>query len=100
WLRHHSPTPQGAIVVAVPSSDCHHDGGRDRGFSKFHRDGGGQSTTYSPTTAATAVGKAVVVAAVVVAVVLGRVMGGGCWLPWRGYGDGKMAGRNSGAGGK
>nr|GEW43413.1 hypothetical protein [Tanacetum cinerariifolium] len=26
-LRHHSPTPQGAAVVAVPSSDRHHDGG-------------------------------------------------------------------------
>nr|GEW65648.1 hypothetical protein [Tanacetum cinerariifolium] len=26
-LRHHSPTPQGAVVVAVPSSDRHHDGG-------------------------------------------------------------------------
>nr|GFA94415.1 hypothetical protein [Tanacetum cinerariifolium] len=26
-LRHHSPTPQGAAVVVVPSSDRHHDGG-------------------------------------------------------------------------
>nr|GEW79891.1 hypothetical protein [Tanacetum cinerariifolium] len=26
-LRHHSPTPQGEAVVAVPSSDRHHDGG-------------------------------------------------------------------------
>ncbi|GKF27690.1 hypothetical protein Tco_0094032 [Tanacetum coccineum] len=26
-LRHHSPTPQGADVVTVPSSDRHHDGG-------------------------------------------------------------------------
>nr|GFA50896.1 hypothetical protein [Tanacetum cinerariifolium] len=29
-LRHHSPTPQGAAVVAVPSSDRHHDGGLAR----------------------------------------------------------------------
>nr|GEW66043.1 retrovirus-related Pol polyprotein from transposon TNT 1-94 [Tanacetum cinerariifolium] len=27
-LRHHSPTPQGAAVVAVPSSERHHDGDR------------------------------------------------------------------------
>ncbi|GKB09883.1 hypothetical protein Tco_0843806 [Tanacetum coccineum] len=26
-LRHHSPTPQGAAVVVVPSFDRHHDGG-------------------------------------------------------------------------
>nr|GEU51633.1 hypothetical protein [Tanacetum cinerariifolium] len=26
-LRHHSLTPQGAAVVAVPSSDSHHNGG-------------------------------------------------------------------------
>nr|GFB70318.1 hypothetical protein [Tanacetum cinerariifolium] len=26
-LCHHSPTPQGAAVVAVPSFDRHHDGG-------------------------------------------------------------------------
>ncbi|GJY85882.1 reverse transcriptase domain-containing protein [Tanacetum coccineum] len=31
-LRHHSPTPQGAAVVAVPSSDRHHDGGKIRRF--------------------------------------------------------------------
>ncbi|GJS00065.1 hypothetical protein Tco_0316573 [Tanacetum coccineum] len=27
WLRRHSSTPYGAAVVAVPSSDRHHDGG-------------------------------------------------------------------------
>ncbi|GKB14807.1 hypothetical protein Tco_0848730 [Tanacetum coccineum] len=27
-LRRHSPTPHGAAVVAVPSSDRHHDGGK------------------------------------------------------------------------
>ncbi|GKC41404.1 hypothetical protein Tco_1059126, partial [Tanacetum coccineum] len=30
-LRHHSPTPQGAAVVAVLSSDRHHDGGNRSG---------------------------------------------------------------------
>ncbi|GJY23408.1 hypothetical protein Tco_0397066 [Tanacetum coccineum] len=34
-LRHHSPTPHGAAVVAVPSFDRHHDGGlaADRPYS-------------------------------------------------------------------
>nr|GEX19320.1 hypothetical protein [Tanacetum cinerariifolium] len=51
-LRHHSPTPQGAAVVAVPLSDRHHDGGKNskvfRRFYKLHRGSGGQSTTHSP----------------------------------------------------
>nr|GFC79891.1 hypothetical protein [Tanacetum cinerariifolium] len=34
-LRHHSPTPQGAAAVAVPSPDRHHNGGlaADSSFS-------------------------------------------------------------------
>nr|GEV41977.1 pyruvate, phosphate dikinase regulatory protein, chloroplastic [Tanacetum cinerariifolium] len=51
-LRHHSPTPQGAAMVVVPSSDRYHDGGKNsKGFGRFyklHRGGGGQSATHSP----------------------------------------------------
>ncbi|GJZ47930.1 RNA-directed DNA polymerase, eukaryota, reverse transcriptase zinc-binding domain protein, partial [Tanacetum coccineum] len=42
-LRHHSPTPQGAAVVAVPSSDRHHDGGEGVGYGDgLHGIGGGR----------------------------------------------------------
>ncbi|GJS36460.1 hypothetical protein Tco_0534842 [Tanacetum coccineum] len=51
-LRRHSPTPHGAAMVAVPSSDRHHDGGGSvvvvgdglvawRGCRRLCRGGGG-----------------------------------------------------------
>ncbi|GJV76493.1 putative reverse transcriptase domain-containing protein [Tanacetum coccineum] len=60
-LRRHSPTPHGAAVVAVPSSDRHHDGG-------LAADSPYWSATHGRATAAAAAGKAgavVVVPAVV-----------------------------------
>ncbi|GJU12723.1 hypothetical protein Tco_1135119 [Tanacetum coccineum] len=46
-LRHHSPTPQGAAVVAVASPGRHHLEVFGR-FYKLHRGGGGQSATHRP----------------------------------------------------
>nr|GEZ00488.1 hypothetical protein [Tanacetum cinerariifolium] len=80
-LRHHSPTAQGAAVVAVPPSDRHHNGGKQeigicisptqRWWLIFHP---------QPTMAAAAAEKAAAVAAVVVGV------SGVGWWQW-GSGD-------------
>nr|GEZ97084.1 hypothetical protein [Tanacetum cinerariifolium] len=105
-----SPTPQGAAVVAVPSSDRHHDGGlaADSPYStpnhdQPYRGGGGYSANHSPTTAAAAAGKAAAVAAVVVAVAAGPHHGGGsgwksccCGGYGGGCGSGVVGGGDSG----
>ncbi|GJV38988.1 hypothetical protein Tco_1417428 [Tanacetum coccineum] len=56
-LRRHSPTPHGAAVVAVPSSDRHHDGG-------LAADSPYRSATHGRATAAAAAGKAAAVVVV------------------------------------
>nr|GEU62175.1 hypothetical protein [Tanacetum cinerariifolium] len=89
-LRHHSPIPQGAAVVAVPSSDRHHNGGlaADSPYSTPNHDQAPPQRWWlifhpQPATVAVAAGKAAAVAAVVVAVV--GVSGVG-WWQW-GSGD-------------
>nr|GEX34571.1 hypothetical protein [Tanacetum cinerariifolium] len=72
-----SPTPHGAAVVAVLSSDCHHLVARNRKILGGFKMSSPTVVADPPPTAAAAVGKAAVVAAVGVAVVL-VVSSGGC----------------------
>nr|GEX12429.1 reverse transcriptase domain-containing protein [Tanacetum cinerariifolium] len=69
-LHHHSSTPQGAAVVAVPSSDRHHDGGlaADNPYSTTNQIN--QPPDLSISFYNRSAGKAAAVAAVVVAVAL------------------------------
>nr|GEW79193.1 hypothetical protein [Tanacetum cinerariifolium] len=75
-LRHHSPTPHGAAVLAVPSSDRHHDGGLAADSPIQQQIKSINHPTYpfhfiiDPPTAAAAAGKAAAVAVVAVAVTL------------------------------
>nr|GFA55786.1 hypothetical protein [Tanacetum cinerariifolium] len=88
-LRHHSLTPQGAAVMAVPSSDRHHDGGL-AADSPYSTPNHNRETTKlnvsSPRRRQLAV--AVVLVVTMVAGVSG-VGGGGCgWC----YSDGDVTG--------